>query len=324
MPDNSGFLKKFTLRTGEAFPKDWKVDDVEDCFDLQQGKALSRKNNKGVSPKPFLRTANVFWNQIDSTLLDEMDFNENEIKKLALQYNDVLVCEGGDVGRTAVWKAKGFLCFHQNHVHRLRYKNGKIEPNFFGFWMEAAFKLFSFYSGSSNKTTIANLSGARLKAFQFPRPSLPEQRAIAKVLSTIQQAIAAQDKIIEHTHELKNALMLKLFTEGLNGEPQKQTEIGPIPKSWKVVPIDEVLTCGQYGLSVRGETEGEIPILRMNCQIDGRVYFSDLQYVNLTSEILNKFLLKKGDVLFNRTNSYELVGRTSIFDSGQNVFLPLI
>ena len=129
---------------------------------------LSSKNNKGVSPKPFLRTANVFWNQVDLTHLDEMDFNENEIKKLALQYNDVLVCEGGDVGRTAVWKAKDFLCFHQNHVHRLRYKNGKIDPDYFGFWMEAAFKLFSFYI----RVFLKKHSGKRRNGFA----SFPERR----------------------------------------------------------------------------------------------------------------------------------------------------
>ena len=69
---------------------------------------------------------------------------------------------------------------------------------------------------------------------------LPEQKKIAEILSTVQRAIEEQERIIQTTTELKKALMQKLFTEGLGGEPQKQTEIGPIPESWVVVEIGDV------------------------------------------------------------------------------------
>jgi type I restriction enzyme S subunit len=77
----------------------------------------------------------------------------------------------------------------------------------------------------------------------LPLPPLPEQKKIAHILSTVQRAIEAQERIIQTTTELKKALMHKLFTEGLRHEPQKQTEIGPVPESWEVMEIGDLGKC---------------------------------------------------------------------------------
>lgn len=95
----------------------------------------------------------------------------------------------------------------------------------------------SMSRGSVRRT----LSLKDLNEFLIPLPPLPEQRKIARVLSTIQRAIEQQDKIIEATKRLKKSLMQKLFSEGLNGEEQKETEIGLIPKSWEMVRLGEVV-----------------------------------------------------------------------------------
>lgn len=100
------------------------------------------------------------------------------------------------------------------------------------------------YGGVGNRTTIPNLSGARLKSLPIPLPSLPEQRAIAAVLSKIQEAIEAQEKTVTALKGLKAETMAKLFREGLRGEPLKQTEIGEIPESWKVHRLAEIARIG--------------------------------------------------------------------------------
>jgi len=161
----------------------------------------------------------------------------------------------------------------------------------------------------------------KLKLFIVPCPPLPEQRRIAAVLSLVQRAIEQQERLIALTTELKKALMHKLFTEGTRSEFQKETEIGPLPQSWRVLPFSEGLAMAQYGLSVRANDSGSYPILRMTNQVDGRIFPAELKYVSLSDDEFVKFRIIPGDVLFNRTNSFELVGRTAVFDlPGDYVF----
>ncbi len=171
------------------------------------------------------------------------------------------------------------------------------------------------------KTTVPILNKSNFEDFEILVPPLPEQRKIAAVLSLVQRAIEQQERLIALTTELKKALMHKLFTEGVRGEPQKMTEIGPVPESWEVVELGEVLELAQYGLSKKGVELGNYPILRMTNQVNGRIVSNDLQWVKIDKEEFRKFAVEKGDILFNRTNSFELVGRTAIFDiEGDYVF----
>lgn len=160
-----------------------------------------------------------------------------------------------------------------------------------------------------------------LREFRLSLPPLPEQKKIAHILSTVQRAIEAQERIIQTTTELKKALMHKLFTEGLRNEPQKQTEIGPVPESWEVVELGGLLTIAQYGMSVKGNPEGNYAILRMTNQVDGQIVGRNLQFVEISHGEFEKFRVERGDILFNRTNSLDLVGRTAIFNiEGEFVF----
>ena len=89
------------------------------------------------------------------------------------------------------------------------------------------------------ESTQKNINKGIVSSFPIPLPPLPEQKKIAHILSTVQRAIESQERIIQTTTELKKTLMHKLFTEGLRNEPQKQTEIGPVPESWEVVELGE-------------------------------------------------------------------------------------
>ena len=163
-------------------------------------------------------------------------------------------------------------------------------------------------------TTFKSINKDVLKVLPISLPPLPEQRAIAHVLSKIQAAAETQAKIAERARELKRALMAKLFTEGLRGERLKETEIGLMPEGWEVAPLGDCVTQAQYGLSVRGEESGKYPILRMTNQQNGDIVPANLQHVNISENELAKFKINRGELLFNRTNSMELVGRTAIFD----------
>jgi len=255
-------------------PEEWGVVKLGEIFHIQQGKALSRKKDKGIRPRFFLRTANVFWGHIDLSTLDQMDFSEEEEKKYALKSGDLLVCEGGDVGRTAMWEGQLNGVYYQNHLHRLRAKNNDVETRFVMYWMQTALTLLHIYIGTSNKTTIPNLSKSRLADFKFPLPPLPEQKKIAAVLSAVQEAKEKTEAVIKATKELKKSLMKYLFTYGpvpveeAEKVKLKDTEIGEIPEEWKVVRLGDIAEKMKAGGTPRTNIKeywenGNIPLVKV-------------------------------------------------------------
>ena len=99
-----------------------------------------------------------------------------------------------------------------------------------------------------------------------------------------------------------------------NSASTVNADLGLLPASWRVAPMGDFLTEAQYGMSVKGGEAGRCPILRMTNQVNGRISPTKLQYADITERELVNFRVLRGDILFNRTNSFELVGRTSIFD----------
>jgi type I restriction enzyme S subunit len=193
-------------------PAHWRVVRLGEVFDILQGKSLSAKQNKGVRPRPFLRTSNVYWGYLDLSKLDVMDFTEEEEQKFALQRGDLLVCEGGNVGRTAMWEGQMQGVYYQNHLHRLRARDNNVNPAFVMYWLQTAFTLLNLYSGSSNKTTIPNLSQGRLAVFPIPLPPLDEQREIARILQAVDAKIVAEQARRTALEELFKTLLHQLMS----------------------------------------------------------------------------------------------------------------
>jgi type I restriction enzyme S subunit len=114
----------------------------------------------------------------------------------------------------------------------------------------------------SRSVNQSSINQAKLKALEIPLPPLAEQRKIAAVLGLVQRAIEQQERLIALTTELKKAMLHKLFTEGLRGEPQKQTEIGPVPTTWNIVRLEDVCTFLSGGTPSKSKPEfwrGSIP-----------------------------------------------------------------
>jgi type I restriction enzyme S subunit len=262
---NSGRLvenQRIETELGEL-PEDWPVQRFDSLFAVQQGKQVSKANRIGENQRPFLRTKNVSWGGLDLSDLDEMHFSDAEEKRLALHPGDLLVCEGGDIGRTAIWNGSLSRCFYQNHLHRARARDERVVDSQFAlYWLWYAFEVGNLYFGRGNVTTIPNLSQSKLCELPLPVPPLAEQRNIATVLRLVQRAIEHQERLIALTTELKKALLHQLFTQGLRGEPQKQSEIGPVPQSWQLVTLQDVCSLISGGTPSKQKPEfwsGSIP-----------------------------------------------------------------
>jgi type I restriction enzyme S subunit len=149
---------------------------------------------------------------------------------------DILFCvRGNTTGRMNI--ADRPYCVGRG-LAAVRGKPGRAETSFVSFLLDfIKNRVYSVAVGGGS--TFPNISRSSLLAFEVPVPTLPEQRKIAAVLGLVQRAIEQQERLIALTTELKKALLHKLFTEGLRSEPQKQTEIGPVPESWEVVQLGE-------------------------------------------------------------------------------------
>ena len=162
------------------------------------------------------------------------------------------------------------------------------------------------------------LSKEVLGAKQIPLPPLPEQRKIATVLGLVQRAMEQQERLIALTTELKKALLHQLFTQGLRGEPQKQTEIGPVPKSWEERPLEkagEVVYGIQAAVASNLKPIGMMILTNKNITLGGKIVLEKINYFVLKTKRHRETVLKKGDLLFNwRSGSKEHVGKTAYFD----------
>ena len=144
-------------------------------------------------------------------------------------------------------------------------------------------------------------------------PPTEEQAATARILDAVDMALERTREAAERAQNHKRALVQRVFTEGLYDEVQQKSPIGHIPRSWQVVPVKCVVENFQYGLSVPMDDRGHLPILRMGNIQNGDVELSDLKYVNLPDDEMIPYLLNRGDVLFNRTNSQKWIGKVAIF-----------
>ena len=150
----------------------------------------------------------------------------------------------------------------------------------------------------------------------LPLPPLSEQKKIAHILSTVQRAIEAQERIVQTTTELKKALMHKLFTEGLRREPQKQTESGLVPESWEVVPLNEcavVQTGIAKGRQVNVEEAVEVPYLRVANVQDGYLDLSEMKTITIRKNEQQRFALQDGDVVLTEGGDFDKLGRGFIW-----------
>ena len=163
-----------------------------------------------------------------------------------------------------------------------------------------------------------------LKVHVLAVPPIPEQRAIAAVLRTVQGAKEACEQVLAATRQLKQSLLHHLFTYGpvpladAARVPLKETEIGEVPESWRPTTLGLVADIG-YGIQaavahLKDSSKG-IPILtNVNITRTGDIDLTTLRYYEVPQAKRDRFILKKGDVLFNwRSGSQEHVGKTALF-----------
>jgi len=304
--------------------KSWTKVRLDEVFAIQQGKQVSKSNRIGTNQRSFLRTANVFWGRLNIAKLDGMNFSPSEEQKFQLLAGDLLVCEGGDIGRTAMWNDELEHCYYQNHLHRLRRLDKNIDQHFALLYLQYAFKYAKLYAGRANVTTIPNLSKSRLSELEMPLPPIIEQHSISKVLTTIKQSVTDQEILLNKLIELKRSVMEHLFTKGTKGIKTKITDIGEMAENWNMVELKTIVPKIEYGVSQaipkNKPEQGYKIVSTADITKSGEFLYDQLRFIEVTDNQASKLKLINGDVLFNWRNSLDHIGKTTIYlDHGDHV-----
>ena len=165
-----------------------------------------------------------------------------------------------------------------------------------------------------------NISQQVVRHQKIAYPPLPEQKKIAQILSTVQRAIEAQERIIQTTTELKKALMHKLFTEGLRKEPQKQTEIGPVPESWEVVELVTLLREPlRNGHSAKATADEDgIRTLTLTAVTQRDFSIENTKVTCADPHRVRDMWLKSGDIFIERANTADYVGLAGLYEGAED------
>ena len=163
-------------------PAHWQVCKLSFRYSVELGKMLDEKKNTGTNPLPYLRNQDVQWGRINIDGLPLIDIEPSEYERYTVRLGDLLVCEGGDVGRAAIWRRKGNKIGYQKALHRLRPESPSRDTAEFFFFSLMAAKALGVFEESDTKATISHLPAEKFRQYRFAFPPIEDQQEIASVL----------------------------------------------------------------------------------------------------------------------------------------------
>jgi len=200
----------------DHMPSHWSTPPVSANFDVQLGKMLDTQAQREGFSAPYLRNKDVQWDEINLDSLATMPFLPADMHRLSLRSGDVLVCEGGEVGRAAVVESDIDGVYYQKAVHRLRARN-ESNPRYLMYCLWAAAKQNVFVV-EANLSTIPHLTAEQLKMHRFPWPPVDEQREIVRTLDEVRVETEAVNSRLDRQVELLNEHRQALITAAVTGE----------------------------------------------------------------------------------------------------------
>lgn len=199
-------------------PKHWGLPAVGANFEVQLGKMLNPEATQSAEQFAYLRNTNVQWDRIELVDLNRMHFDVQDRARYRLEPGDVLVCEGGEVGRAAIWRGEVLDCYYQKALHRVRPRRGA--SNRFLLYVMWAAATRGTFATEGNTSTIVHLTAEKLRATRIPWPPPREQDEIVDELdqlrSAADRAVSALQKQIELLLERRQALITATVTRQLD------------------------------------------------------------------------------------------------------------
>ena len=221
--NNRAIVQKYDALTQSLFldmfgdpvknEKGWEMKTLKDFGTSRLGKMLDGKKIIGNNLKPYLRNSNVQWFRFELNDLLKMDFDEKDKVEFSLKVGDILMCEGGEIGRCAIWKDEIEDCYFQKAIHRIRLNDKYVLPEYF----VHMFKNIADNGGLDefkSAATISHLTGEKLKKMRMPIPPIELQNQFAERVAMIEAQKQQAQLELAKSEELFQSLLQRAF----NGE----------------------------------------------------------------------------------------------------------
>jgi len=284
----------------------WQYTTLGHVAQVKGGKRLPKGEGFAdtVTSFPYIRVTDFANFSIDTSDLRYLKpETQVAIEHYTISKSDVYISIAGSIGITGMIPARLDGANLTENAAKLVLNEDLIDARFLMYYLASEVAQTEI-RGQTVKNAQPKLALARIASLEIPLPPLPEQRKIAAVLGLVQRTIEQQERLVALTTELKKALVHKLFTEGLRSEPQKETEIGPVPESWEVSKLVDLFE------------------IKHGYAFDGAFFKPDGQYILLTpghffeeggfrdqkdktkyyvGEIPHDYVLAKGDLLVAMT-----------------------
>ena len=223
----------------------WERVKLGDVTDSCLGKMLDKRKNKGTY-KPYLANVNVRWGAFDLDNLQEMKFEDDEDERYGIKYGDLIICEGGEPGRCAIWKEQLPNMKIQKALHRLRV-NEEMDYRYVYYWFLLAGKqgaLKQYYTGA----TIMHMPGQKLKEVVIDKPPLDVQRKIGDYLEAFDDLIENNQKQIKLLEEAAQRLYKEWFVDLRFPGYEDVKVVDSVPEGWRYKRVEE------FGEVITGKT----------------------------------------------------------------------
>jgi restriction endonuclease S subunit len=229
----STFLEMFGDPT--ANKKKWKSLQVSEYGESRLGKMLDGKKIIGNNLKPYLRNSNVLWFGFKLDDLLEMDFDEKDRVEFSLRNGDILMCEGGEIGRCAIWRDELEECYFQKAIHRIRLNKAIALPEYFVFmfWIYTMNGGLNKYMGAA---TISHLTGEKLKKMKLPIPPIELQTQFTQIVEKTEYLKTQYQQSLKELENLYGSLSQKAFRGELTINKSEAKVIALEPETKPVQP----------------------------------------------------------------------------------------
>ena len=235
-----------------------------DIADTCLGKMLDQQKNKGEY-QPYLANINVRWGGFDLEALPQMRFLETEEERYGLKYGDILVCEGGEPGRCAIWKDQIPNMKFQKALHRVRVHQDEVDFRWLFYrFLYAKFRgeFDQYYSGT---TTIKHMPGEKLVKIRIDLPELSYQRKIGDVLSVYDDLIENNQKQIKLLEEAAQRLYKEWFVDLRFPGYENTPIVDGLPEGWSYKPLSDLFRFVRgksYTSKELSDTSGVLMVIR--------------------------------------------------------------